>query len=246
MWPSRSDRLGHIPVHVVLVRPHSPANVGAVARVIRNTGLAGLRLVAPGDWRTIDCWRTAWGSQDVLEQAAVFDDLRSAVADAQAALAFSGKSGKGAAGRDVREAAAEVAGRADETTCLVFGPESSGLTEDELARCGHRVLIPTHPDQPSLNLSHAVMVAAYEIFRAAARPAPPPRRATLEEKAALLARLRDGLVAIGALPETNTEGHLRDWQALLARADLTPDEVRLLEHLGRKMAKPRGSHGGES
>jgi len=231
-----------LPVHVVLVRPESPANVGAVARAVRNTGLAGLRLVAPGDWRTIECWRSAWGSHEVLERAAVYDDLRSAVADAHLALAFSGKRDKGAAWLDVREAAAEVAGRGEETACLVFGPESSGLTQDELARCGPRVLIPAHPDQPSLNLSHAVMVAAYEVFRAAAPAAAGPRRATLEEKAAMLERLREGLIAIGALPEIHTEVHLRDWAALFARADLTPKEVRLLEHLGRKMAKPRGSH----
>lgn len=234
-----------MPVHVVLVRPESPANIGAVARVVRNTGLAGLRLVAPGDWRTLDCWRTAWGSQDVLEQARVFDGLDAAVADAQAALAFSGKREPGAAWRDVREAAAEVAGRADETVCLVFGPESSGLSQEELARCGRRVLIPAHPGQPSLNLSHAVMVAAYEVFRASARPSSEPRRATLQEKAAMLERLREGLIAIGALPETQTESYLRDWEALFARADLTPKEVRLLEHLGRKMVKPRGSHGSE-
>jgi TrmH family RNA methyltransferase len=204
-----------------------------------------LRLVAPGDWRTIDCWRTAWGSQDVLEQARVFDELGAAIADAHAALAFSGKRERGAVWRDVREAAREAASRADETTCLVFGPESSGLTQDELARCGHRVLIPAHPGQPSLNLSHAVMVAAYEMFRASARPSPEPRRATLEEKAAMLGRLREGLIAIGALPETQTESYLREWEALFARADLTPKEVRLLEHLGRKMVKPRGSRGSE-
>jgi tRNA/rRNA methyltransferase len=231
-----------LPVHVVLVRPEAPANIGAVARAVRNTGLAGLRLVSPGDWRTVDCWRTAWGSHEVLEQARVFDDLRSALADAQTAWAFSGRREKEASWRDVREAAAELAGRGEETACLVFGPESSGLTQEELSRCGERVFIPAHPDQPSLNLSHAVMVAAYEVFRAAQPPVPFPRRATLEEKAAMLARLRDGLVAIGALPETNTEIHLRDWEALFARADLTPREVRLLEHLGRKMAKPRGSH----
>ena len=188
------------------MRPESPANVGAVARAIRNTGLAGLRLVAPGDWRTFECWRTAWGSQEVLEQARVFDDLAAAVADAQVAMAFSGKREKEAAWLDVREAAAEIAGRGDETVCLVFGPESSGLTQDELAGCGHRVLIPAHHHQPSLNLSHAVMVAAYEVFRARTRPAPRPRRATLEEKAAMLEHLRDGLMAIGALPETNTDG----------------------------------------
>lgn len=231
-----------MPVHVVLVRPESPANVGAVARAIANTGLAGLRLVGPGDWRTMDCWRMAWGSHEVLEQAAVYDDLRSAVADAQAALAFSGKREKGAAWLDVRDAAAQVAGRGDETACLVFGPESTGLTTDELAQCGQRVFIPAHPDQPSLNLSHAVMVAAYEVFRASTRPAPVPRRATLEEKGAMLERLREGMIAIGAVPEINGEGYVREWEALFARADLTRREVRLLEHLGRKMAKPRGSH----
>jgi tRNA/rRNA methyltransferase len=231
-----------LPVHVVLVRPESPANVGAVARAIANTGLAGLRLVTPGDWRTIECWRSAWGSHEILEQAAVYDDPRAAVADAQAALAFSGKREKGAAWVDVREAALEVAGRGAETTCLVFGPESTGLTQDELAQCGHRVLIPAHPGQPSLNLSHAVMVAAYEVFRASARPAVGARRATLEEKTAMRARLREGMIAIGAVPEIDGEGYMREWEALFARADLTPREVRLLEHLGRKMAKPRGSH----
>ena len=86
------------------------------------------------------------------------------------------------------------------------------------------------------------MVAAYEVFRASARPAVGARRATLEEKTAMRARLREGMIAIGAVPEIDGEGYLREWEALFARADLTPREVRLLEHLGRKMAKPRGSH----
>jgi tRNA/rRNA methyltransferase len=228
-----------LPVQVVLARPESPANVGAVARVVRNTGLDGLRLVAPGDWRTVECWRTAWGSQEVLEEARVFDDVRAAIADAALALAFSGRREKGVARVDVREAAEAAASRRGETVCLVFGPETSGLTQDEMAACGHRVLIPAHAGQPSLNLSHAVMVAAYEVFRARASPPAAPRRATLEEKDAMLERLREGMLALGALPESNTDGYFKEWRALFTRADLTPKEVRLLEHLGRKMARPR-------
>jgi tRNA C32,U32 (ribose-2'-O)-methylase TrmJ len=91
-----------------------------------------------------------------------------------------------------------------------------------------------------LNLSHAVMVAAYELFRAQAGTAPPPRRATHGEKDAMLARLRDGLLAIGALPRANTERYFREWLALFARADLTPKEVQLLEHLARKMMRAPG------
>jgi len=224
----------------VLVRPESPGNIGSVARVIRNTGLGGLRLVSPGDWRTLECWRTAWGSHDVLEEARVFDTLGAAVADAHGVWGFSGKQEKGAVLLDVRAAAESVAASGEETACLVFGPETSGLTRDELAACGQRVLIPSHPAQPSLNLSHAVMVAAYEVFRAGRRPAPGPRRATQEEKDAMIVRLREGLLAVGALPSANTDGFFREWQALFARADLTPKEVRLLDHLARKLAARPG------
>ena len=219
------------------MRPESPANVGAVARVVRNMGLGTLRLVAPGDWRTVECWRTAWGAQEVLEEARVFPDLSSAVADAHVVLAFSGRRDRGLPAVDVREAALEMASRRTERACLVFGPETSGLSQDEMAGCGRRVFIPAHRAQPSLNLSHAVMVGAYEVFRARGRAAPSPRRATQAEKEAMLVRLREGLRAVGALPAVNTERYFREWRALFARADLTPKEVRLLEHMARRMAR---------
>ena len=78
-------------VRVVLVRPEAPVNVGAAARIVRNAGLAGLDLVGPGDWRTVECWRTAWGAHDVLEQARVFPDLASAVSAAGYVLGFTGR-----------------------------------------------------------------------------------------------------------------------------------------------------------
>ena len=66
-------------VHIVLVRPRRPENIGAVARVVANTGLAGLRLVQPGDWRTVEAFRMAWQAEEVLEDAAVFPTLAEAV-----------------------------------------------------------------------------------------------------------------------------------------------------------------------
>ena len=226
-------------VEVVLVRPESPANVGAAARVVRNTGLHGLVLVDPGDWRTVECWRTAWGAHDVLEQARVVPDLASAVAGAGYVAALSGRRPAEAALLDVREMADEVAALgAEEAAALVFGPETGGLSDAELARCGRCVLIPADAAQPSLNLSHAVMVAGYEVFRARRPPPPAPRLSTHAEKDAMLALLREGLRAIEALPAVNAEGAFEQWRALFLRADLTPKEVRLLEHMARKM-KPR-------
>jgi TrmH family RNA methyltransferase len=205
---------------------------------MRATGLDSLYLVEPGDWRTVECWRTAWGAPEILEQAVVVSDLSAAVAGATYVAGFSGKRGGPSPPADVREAAAEIGALADEGgfAALVFGPESSGLLHREIALCGHRVLIPTHPEQPSLNLSHAVMVAAYEVFRARTSASPAPRRATHDEKEAMIQLLREGLRTIEALPGANTEGYFLEWEALFRRADLTPKEVRLLEHMARKMA----------
>jgi tRNA/rRNA methyltransferase len=230
-------------VRVVLVRPVTSANVGACARVVRNTGDSGLDLVAPGDWRTVDCWRTAWGAQELLEEARVFGDLGSALAGATLSVALTGRRPDGPPVADVRDAAAEIAGLGrDDTAALVFGPETTGLTNGEIALCGRRATIPSHAAQPSFNLSHAVAIAAYEVFRASRRGAPQEvPRATHDQKESLLALLREGLVAIEALPRVSTDGYFADWRALVQRADLTPKELKLLEHAARKMGRSGGT-----
>jgi len=226
-------------LRIVLVRPETSANVGACARVVRNTGAAGLDLVAPGDWRTVDCWRTAWGAHAVLEEAREFEDLEAALAGASMTVALTGRRPTGPPAQDVRDVAAAVAelGR-DETASLVFGPETNGLTNDEIARCGRAATIPSHAAQPSLNLSHAVAIAAYEVFRASRRrTGEPPSRATHGQKEELLGLLREGLLAIEALPRSGADGYFADWRALVQRADLTPKELKLLEHMARKMVR---------
>jgi TrmH family RNA methyltransferase len=225
-------------VRLVLVRPETPANVGACARVARNGGLAGLDLVSPGDWRTVECWRTAWGAHEVLEEARVFDSLDAALAEATWVGALSGRPDGPGAPMDVRDMAAAVADLGTEDqAAIVLGPETAGLSRAEIARCGRRILIPSDPAQPSLNLSHAAAVAAYEIHRARARHSPAARRATHGEKAAMVALLREGLLRLEALPGRDTDRYFREWEALFLRADLTPKEVRLLEHMARKMAQ---------
>jgi TrmH family RNA methyltransferase len=230
-----------VPVRFVLVRPETPANVGACARVVRNAGLEGLDLVEPGDWRTVECWRTAWGAHEVLETARVFDDLDQALAESTWAAGLTGRRDSTGACLDVRDAAEAIAAlSSDDRVALVLGPETGGLSKRELARCGRCASIPSHPSQPSLNLSHAAAVAAYEVYRVRRRPDPAPRRAAHEEKARMLDLLRLGLRSIEALPARNTAGYFREWEALFLRADLTPKEVLLLEHMARKMAQREG------
>jgi TrmH family RNA methyltransferase len=227
-----------VPVRIVLVRPEHSGNVGAVARVVRNCGLEGLDLVAPGDWRTLECWRTAWKAQDVLEQARVFPELAGALEGAALVVGFSGRRGDAVPAVDVREAAMQVASVGEQRAALVFGPEASGLTLAEMACCGVRAFIPSHPAQPSLNVSQAAMIAGYEVMRAARRTpaALGPQRASWDDKQHLLALLADGLRALHALPPRDATAQLEEWTALVQRLDLTRREVALLEHVARKMA----------
>jgi TrmH family RNA methyltransferase len=227
-------------VRVVLVRPSASANVGACARVVRNAGLAGLDLVDPGDFRTVECWRTAWGAHEVLEEARVFDELRGALAGVALAFAFTGRRrAEGPPVDDVRDAAAAVRGLApDAAAALVFGPETSGLTNAELSLCGRAATIPADPAQPSYNLSHAVAIAAYEVRRAGPPLAPRPRPlATHDQKERLLVSLEAGLHAIQALPRTHAGSAFAEWRALVQRLDLSPSELELVEHLARKLSR---------
>jgi len=136
-------------LEVVLVRPETASNVGAAARAVRNGGLSDLTLVAPGDWRTVECWRTAWGAQEVLERARTCADLAEAVADCAQAVAFTGRARPGVPLLDVREAASAVAALGPgERAAFVFGPETTGLTDREVALCGRGHTSPPTPPSP--------------------------------------------------------------------------------------------------
>ena len=229
---------------IVLVRPEHAVNIGAVARNACNTGMAGIDLVAPGDWRTVDCWRTAWGASELLERASVHATIEAALAASQYVVAVSRRTADGVA-RDIRDVARDIAALAADTpVSLVFGPETHGLAMDELALCGRVASIPSHPAQPSLNLSHAVMVAAYEVFRASApgTAAVCSKLVTHAQKEQTLAVFFAGLRAMHALDDAERGVYARLWRNLIERIDLSPREARLIAHMGRKLArvgKPR-------
>jgi TrmH family RNA methyltransferase len=225
-------------VRVVLNRPESASNVGAVARVISNTGLSGLDLVRPCDFRTVEAWRMAWRSEDVLEQTRVFESLKEACASAVYVAGFAGREGKKVEPITPRQMALEIASLEENAeAAIVFGCESRGLTEQELGQCQRRVRIPSHPGQPSLNLAQAVMVAAYEIFLLSSE-APEPgafERAAAGESEVALAAFRDALLEIGFLPADHPESRFVEWRELFGRAGLSPRETRVLLALARRI-----------
>ncbi len=223
-------------IRAVLVRPESPANIGAAARVIINTGLEGLDLVDPGDWRTIEAWRTAWRAEDILEQTRVFETLAVALEDAVYVAGFAGRTGMRVEPITPKAMASEVAAlEQDAPVALVFGCESTGLSEKDLTHCHRRVFIPADERQPSLNLAQAVMVAGYECFLAASPETPPPARAPHKDAEQALSKLEEAFLEVGFLTPDNAAPRFAEWRELFGRAGLTPREVHLVMALARKI-----------
>ncbi len=223
-------------VQLVLVRPRRAENVGAAARVVANMEFAGLRLVAPGDWRTVPAFRSAWQAEHVLEEARVFPDLLAAVADCRFVAGLSGKGGDRIRHLSPRELGGEIAALgADDPAAVVFGNESTGLTMAERSLCQRQVRIPASPRQPSLNLAQAAMVVAYEIRLAGEAPEEALERATAGEAEPALRAIRDAMLRVGFLAKENPEARFREWRELFGRAGLTPRETRLILALARRI-----------
>jgi tRNA/rRNA methyltransferase len=156
---------------VVLVEPQLGENIGTASRAMANFGLTRLRLVRPRDaWPNVHARRAASGADAVLESAALYDSLQAALADCTFVLATTARAhdqAKPVIGP--AEAAREMAPRiaAGETVAVVFGRERWGLMNDEVGLADRIVTFPVNPAFASLNLAQAVLVVAYEWFKAA-------------------------------------------------------------------------------
>lgn len=153
-------------IRVVLVNTTHPGNIGAAARAMKNMGVSELVLVDPVADIDSEAIVRASGATDILEHARTVPDLESAVSDCSLVIGTSARS------RHIpwplcnpRECAdkAASAAKAGNRIALVFGRESSGLTNEELQRCHAHVHIPTNPEYSSLNVAAAVQVLCYEM-----------------------------------------------------------------------------------
>ncbi|MFZ0426507.1 MAG: RNA methyltransferase [Acidobacteriota bacterium] len=226
-------------ISILLVSPHSPGNVGATARAMKNMGLRRLRLVDPCDPMAPESLSFAVDAADLLREAEVYETFEGAVADVQ--LVFGTTSARGRRMRapllDVREAGSRIRALAEnQRLCVAFGPERSGLTEAQLARCQYLINIPTSPELPTLNLAQAVLIVAYEIFTCTGvEPDPDLGLADQSSLDRMFSHIESTLIRIGFLSTSNPGHIMRSIRRFLARADLTPRDVRILRGIMRQM-----------
>jgi tRNA/rRNA methyltransferase len=155
-----------IPPAMILVRPQMGENVGAAARAMLNFGLAQMRVVAPRDgWPNPRAVAMASGAGRVLDQAALFPDVKAAIADCDYVFATTAR------GRELvkpvvtperaMEQARAMAAQGKRVGVL-FGPERAGLENDDVVLANAIVTVPVNPDFPSLNLGQCVLLMGYE------------------------------------------------------------------------------------
>ncbi len=228
---------------VVLVRPQHAGNVGSVARVMRNMGARELVLVAP-DADHLDEQALALATihgEPVLRAARVVPSLADAVGDCLLVAGTSARTAglyRGQAAVTLPEAGTPVAEvMAAGPAALVFGPERTGLENDEALQCHLLVRIPAADDYPVLNIAQAAGVCLYEVRRAwlARTPGPPPDVATYEEQERMLSLLRSALDRSAYLRGPGGPALWNAIRHLLTRARPSPTEVRLLLGLARQI-----------
>ncbi len=153
---------------IVLCRPEGSMNIGAVCRGMANMGLSRLRIV--GDLSHIDVGKIKMMSlhaYGIYEEAGRFESLGEALKDTVLASGITRRRGKNRKrlSRLPEDLASHAASFSEGNIALVFGNEQNGLNDGELAACSEACHIPTHPDNPSLNLSHAVQILTYSFYR---------------------------------------------------------------------------------
>ena len=239
----------------VLVRPQMGENVGAAARAMWNFGLSRMRLVEPRDgWPNSRAVAMASGAGRLLDAAQVHADLTAAVADCSFLYATTARP------RDLtktvfspEEAARDMARRiaGGERVACLFGPERTGLDNEDVARANAIVTVDVNPEFPSLNLAQCVLLLSYE-WRRATVAAPAVREqmagaewATALEVDHLVRHYEERLEEAGYFfPDHKVDSMKLSLRNFWSRMPLTRQDVQVLHGVLRQMVRWARRSGG--
>jgi tRNA/rRNA methyltransferase/tRNA (cytidine32/uridine32-2'-O)-methyltransferase len=232
-------------IEIILCRVSDPGNAGAVCRVMKNMGLSKLRLVVPLPQDEELLRKRAVHAYDIWEKARVFGNLAEAGADCSFLVGTTRRRGRHrkAVSMDPRTLATWLGERPIPETgpvAIVFGNERTGLEDAELDLCNIASHIPVPGIQPSLNLSHAVQIYAYELYLALEPQTNVKGQWTAMNRAQvseLVSSLTDTLASLGFYKYPGREEQARFLVDLISRAGLSDREGRYLADIFSKAAR---------
>mgnify|MGYP006280465619 FL=1 len=232
----------------VMVETSHPGNVGSAARALKTMGFDDLRLINPkvrNMAQEPEAIALASGASDILAKSQENSSLKSAVQDCSLVLGLSSRDREfGPPALDWRQARTLIMQSLQnkQPVALIFGPERTGLDNQHLSLCTHRVWLDANPDYPSLNLAQALMVCAFSLREALHEESDglPSSKELIDyaDPAAVSAMLdhwRSGLEAIGYLDPANPKKLMARLQALFARSRLQKEEIDLLRGIAKQM-----------
>ena len=151
----------------ILVKPQLGENIGACARSLKNFGFSKLDIVSPKQiWPNNKAKATSVGAYDIIKKAKIFNKTHLAIGDYDIVISLSARK------RDINKKHISfvqffklITKRKNTKFGLMFGPEASGLSNEDLSLSNYVLQIPTSPKFKSLNLSHSLTIICYEIFK---------------------------------------------------------------------------------
>lgn len=239
---STSTSQERLPIAVILCRPEISRNIGAVCRSMANNNCSDLRIIGnKKDYDEEEILRLAIHAGTIWQQARFFEPsimgLKASVADCCIVAGTTRRIGEKRKSWDTtpEDFASFSFNTAEGLTGLVFGNERTGLTDEELNVCSVAINIPSAPDFPSLNLSHAVQIVCYTLFRAYSPRKYGYERIPYTRVTSTSEHINDCLCKMGLFKHAGKEDNIRFFQEIIARAGLSAREARYLEELFQKL-----------
>jgi tRNA/rRNA methyltransferase len=236
------------PTRFVLIGTSHAGNVGSTARAMKVMGFSDLVLVAPRFADVLqqgDALALASGATDILEGARVVPTLADALDGITWACATAMTPRDFGPPTFPPRPHFETLAASDHRVAFVFGPERTGLSNEDVYRCHACISVPTNPDYGSLNLAQAVQLIAYDWRQALGGWPVQPRTAdpNLADGAAiagLLAHWQQTLEQIGFLDPAAPKKLMPRLNQLLNRAQLSAEEVHILRGIARAATRSSG------
>ena len=219
---------------IVLVEPKLDKNVGAVARAMKNFNIGRLLLISPGCDHLSDPARAlSCGADNLLEEAEVFSELDTALADFKLVVGTTARLGKYCQPvYTPAQTAEKIEALGPQTpVAIMFGREDFGLAREQRRHSHILSSIPVNPGFSSLNLAQSVLLYGYELGRlksADCAPQPTAELATHSELEGMYGHLRKTLEVNDFLDKSNPDHLLEYFRRLFGRASMTHREVRII------------------
>jgi len=220
-------------VHIVLVNTSHPGNIGSTARAMKVMGFKKLLLVNPKDFPSSQADALAVGCIDVLKNAKIYPNLSEAIGDNIINIGLSARTRKATIPMlQIDECVDFIINNTNITYNLIFGNESSGLSNDDLLKCDYILTLPTAKEYTSLNLAASVQILVYELFKKSFRAKPSKKKlstlAKSKEKTYFLSSLINLLVKTRFITQKNSKSLTKKIHILFNKSNLETDEVNML------------------